>query len=314
MAAYRVGFLGPPGTFTHLALDRLSTLPPDVETSSLGTIDQVISAVEVNELDFGVVPIENSVEGEVTSTLDHLVFRTQRTLIREETVLDVSFDAFKRAEFAAAPSETVVSHRQALAQCKKYISRHNLTAQECESTARACEIVAASSNPSLVAIASIKAGGLFGLKSIDERVEDYLGARTRFLLLSQTLSGTDRPARKTAVVITPPDSRTGILASMMICFSEREVGVSSFSSRPLKTELGAYCFLVTLEGPLEDRRVASALRTILGMGASIKLLGSFGGHPEARVTAPFSQRPPGSISINSDEEALRRFFSPPVTG
>ena len=312
LGEYKVGFLGPPGTFTHLALGQLTTLPQDAEVSSFATIDQVIAAVEDRELDFGLVPIENSVEGEVTSTLDHLVFRTRHTLIREETVLEITFEAFKRPGFAAAPSETVISHRQALAQCKKYINRNNLTPQECDSTAQACEIVAASSDPTLVAIGSAKAGSLYRLESIAQHVEDYSGARTRFLLLSHTLSGSDQHGRKTAVVITPPDTRTGILAAMMIAFSDREVGVSSFSSRPLKTDLGAYCFFVTLEGSLGDRRVASALRAVLDTGASIKLLGSFRGHPGARVTAPFTQRPPGSISIQSEEGELRRFFSPPI--
>jgi prephenate dehydratase len=300
-----IAYLGPPGTFTEQAASSLRTLD-DVRLEPLHSVPEVLESVERNVHQYGVVPIENSVEGEVTSTLDHLIFRSSSILIREEIILPVTFSVFRRSEFTDQEIRKVISHRTALAQCRRFVG--DLEQLSANSTADACDQVAHSEDPHLAAIASPTAGPRYGLAQVAERIEDYIGAHTRFFVVGTTLFPPGPLSMKTTLVITTPDDRIGILSQCLGFFSERNVNILSIYSRPLRSNLGSYCFVATVAGHLSDGSIRDANHELMEIGAAVKPLGSYAAWVGEEVALQFDNRPPGSVDISSPPETMRRLF------
>ena len=267
-----VAYLGPEGSFCHQAARMLHTHAD--EFIPMKDVKSVVAAVERGEVRHGLVPIENSVEGEVTSTVHEIVFNTANVFVREEVVIPVSFHAYTNSPHAMPT--TVVSHPFALAQCQNFISSSNLIVKSADSTSAACENLAKNPDSTVVALGSVLAGELYGLHIYKENVEDNTAAHTKFYLLSRSL-----PAQRTEdeyrtwIALVPPDNHTGVLADILQCFSSRGLAVFSISSRPLRTELGAYCFILTTEGWIGDAAVTEALQELYNIGSTVRVLGSF---------------------------------------
>ena len=266
-----LAYLGPEGSFTHSATGLVSV---DVaERVPMPDVKSVVNAVENGQVMFGVVPIENSVDGEVTSTVDEFVFGTLHTYAREEVVLPVSFDAFVVA--ADAAPKFVVSHPVALAQCRRFIEENGLVPVTASSTSAACRELAESGRTDMVALGSTAAGKTYGLTPYRTKVEDNSRAHTRFVLLSQRLEprrpGTDY---RCWVAVIPPSNRVGVLAEILQFFADRGISLLSVTTRPLRAELGAYCFLLSFDGHIDDPGVQDVMGEIAGIGGSVKVLGS----------------------------------------
>jgi prephenate dehydratase len=269
-----VEYLGPEGTFAHEGTDHLRTVDGHPELVARATVAEVIHDVEEGRCDFGLVPLENSIEGGVTSTIDVLVFEVDGTRIREEVVVPVSFGAHRRRGFETSPPTTLLSHPAGLTQCRRYAAERGLTAVPTDSTSEACRIVALSDDPGLVAVASMKAGELAGLITVDHAVEDFPGAHTRFALVAReglTPSGDD----KSTIVVTPPSEGVGVLLKTLHPISDRGVNISEIVSRPLRSALGEYCFLLTLDRHEQDPAVRDALEELSATGFTVKRLGSY---------------------------------------
>lgn len=267
-------YLGPEGTFAHAATDLLRTAPPGAVLQPRPTVQEVVHAVEAGEARMGLVPIENSVEGGVTGTIDVIVFETTGVVIREEVAVPVAFTAFRRPG-DDTPATTALSHPVGLAQTTKWWGSRDLVARSTSSTSEACRLVAASDEPGLVAIASTKAGAVAGLDVVDQGVEDHPGAQTRFALVAReevAPTGDDR----TTIVVTPPESTVpGVLLRILEPIAAREVNLSNILSRPLRRELGVYCFVITLDRHASDPALGAALDDLRGFGCEVKLLGSY---------------------------------------
>lgn len=269
-----VEYLGPEGTFTHEGTDRVRTLTGPLEFVATPTVQEVIHDVEDGRCDYGLVPLENSVEGGVLTTIDVLVFEVARARIREEVVVPVRFGAHRRVEFVDAPATTMLSHPVGLAQCKRYAAEHGLTVRVTDSTSDACRVVAASDDPGLVAVSSAKAARLAGLVTVEDEVEDFPGAHTRFALVGRDAvdpTGDDR----TTLVITPPSEGVGILLRILRPISDRGINISEIVSRPLRQRLGEYCFLLTIDRHVDDQAVREAVTELDTGGATVKVLGSY---------------------------------------
>lgn len=267
-----IAFLGPEGSFCHQATHLLKT--PSTTLVAMKDVKSVVAAVESGDVDHGLVPIENSVEGEVTSTMHEVVFHTSRVIVREEVVLPVAFHAF-----TASPDvrpTTVVSHPFALAQCQQFIARHGLVSRASDSTSAACRELSESRDTSVVALGSPLAGELYGLHVYEDHVEDNSLAHTKFYLLSRNVSKVRADVDyRTWVAIVPPDNHTGVLAEILASFASRSLAVFSISSRPLRAEIGAYCFILTTAGWIGDAEVQDALNELFSIGCTIRILGSF---------------------------------------
>jgi prephenate dehydratase len=286
-------YLGPEGTFTEIAARAL--FPAGRTPVPLPTVADVVARVDAEDDAVGVVPVENSVNGEVTSTIDLMLFTMARASVVGATTVPVTFEAFAVDDTVApgppdGPRPTVVSHPHALAQCRRFIDSLGATTREASSTAEACRIVAELGDESFVALAAPGVGARLGLRSVATRVEDFPGAATRFLAL-----GHDRPARtsddRTMLVVVPPSDRAGVLAELLTAFSARRVNLFSLHSRPLRSTLGQYCFILTADshhgsGPLRD-----ALRELLGSGHAVKVLGSYPASGAEQPGALFAEMP-----------------------
>jgi prephenate dehydratase len=202
------------------------------------------------------------------------VFNTSRVVVREEVVVPVSFHAFVSS--ADAQPSTVVSHPFALAQCRNFISGLSLAEITSDSTSSACRDLAANPDPARVALGSPIAGEIYGLHVLQRNVEDNAAAHTKFYLLSRQLPAVrSADDYRTWVALVPPDNHTGVLADILHCFSSRSLAVFSISSRPLRIEIGAYCFILTAEGWLGDDGVKEALEDLYGMGCTVRILGTY---------------------------------------
>lgn len=271
-AGYRVGFLGPQGTYCQEAALNIFRDAAILEPYS--SIDAAIRAVAAGEIPECVVPIENSLEGSVNITLDTLAHEVE-LLITREIVMPVRHNLLVRE--ADRGVSLVLSHPQALAQCRRTLKRL-FPAAECravESTAEAARRVA-QGEKGLAAIGSRNAAGLYELEVIAADIQDTTSNCTRFVTLSvQPASGTGTGCWKTSIVCQIDGSKPGSLYRILSEFAEREVNLTKIESRPARTGLGAYLFFLDLEGSAGEVRIREALLAVEAKSIWFKNLGSY---------------------------------------
>jgi prephenate dehydratase len=269
----RIAYLGPPGTFTEQAL--LSE--PDLaaqELLPLPKFSDVLAAAAEGEADWGFVAIENAIEGTVNITLDALAF-DHELLIQREVVLDIHLNLMARPGTALSDITIVSSHPVANAQCRKFLHKElpDAIVKAANSTSEAAQ--QAANEPGMAAIGPAIAARNYGLDIVVPDIADHAGNQTRFVLVSPngvpSASGHD----KTTVVLTQREDRPGSLVAILEEFSARSINLSKLSSRPVKTALGQYCFIVDLNGHIADDVIADSLRSIRAKHADVKFLGSY---------------------------------------
>jgi chorismate mutase / prephenate dehydratase len=274
-----VSFLGPEGTFTHIAARKLFGLA--ARYTEAATISGVFDAVRRGAAAYGVVPIENSTEGSVTYAVDALL--EGGLFIKRELVIEVAHCLLSRAEGLTAV-ERVYSHPQALAQCRAWLAKNLHAAQLVQTTSTAAAAREAASDPAGAAIGSSLAGELSGLPVLRERIQDRAENATRFVVLARedaARTGDDRTTLGFALRDAP-----GALRRALEIFDAEGVNLSRIESRPSQRRAWDYVFLVDLEGHREDPAVARAVAKLRDQTSSVTLLGSYprhaGGGREAR--------------------------------
>ncbi len=278
----RVAYLGPEGTFSHLAARETFGAHADyVAAASLG---EVFAIVERGEAEHGIVPVENTTEGVVTPTLDALL--ASELVISGESLLRISHHLMSRSGQLADVTR-VASHPQPLAQCRIWLDRHlpGIPRQEMPSTATAADL--AHSDASVAAIGSSLVAELRGLRIIAGSIEDQRDNTTRFLVI-----GGDPPPPSghdlTSVAFTVRKGQPGALHQLLEPFSEHGVNLASIQARPLKGTPWEYVFFIDLEGHQREDRVRAAFEEAAGFANSHRVLGSFPRATEARSAG----RPP----------------------
>lgn len=271
--SYKVGFLGPRGTFTEEALLSVMKLDSD-DLISFSNERDVIRAVDKGKVAKGIVPIENSIEGSVNSTLDTLAFEAD-CIIEKEIIISTRHNLIGRKGTDLQDVTTVISHPQATAQCRKYLSKKlkGATILAANSTAEAVKKVA--KGPSnMVAIGTSLAARIYELEVLESDIEDFKDNKTRFVLVGKepvARSGND----KTSVVCFIYEDRPGSLLQILQEFAYRYINLTKIQSRPTKKGLGDYCFWIDIEGHLEDEAIASAIKCLKCKIRSVKVLGSY---------------------------------------
>jgi prephenate dehydratase len=274
----RVGYLGPKGTFTKLAVD---TAFNGEETISYKTIPECIDAVDQDEIDIGVVPLENAIEGTVHLTVDYLVHQV-RLPIFGEIVVPIQQHLLARPNFSGDLSEIteIHSHSHAIAQCHQYLHQNipNANLRFRSSTGRAAEIISESDEP-IVAIGNKLAAQEYGLKIIKENIHDYSNNHTRFVVLAKDkeLIKINHPVsgEKTTLLITMPSDHAGALHQVLSAFSWRKMNLSKIESRPMKTGLGNYFFIIDVNQPYDDVLFPGVKGELEALGCKVTLLGSY---------------------------------------
>jgi chorismate mutase/prephenate dehydratase len=268
-SAVRIAYLGPEGTFTHLAASRqfgsLAAL------TGVPSITDVFAAVERGKADLGVVPVENTTQGIVTETFDALA--DFDVAVCGEAVLRISQDLLSKS---GRPEDVrrVASHPQPLAQCRRWLDRHLPGVERVETPSTAAAARLAAEDGDVAAIASEMAGVVCGLRTIEASIEDRRDNTTRFLVLgkeSPSASGRDL----TSVVFTIRKDEAGALQRLLEPFAGGGINLTSIQQRPMRGKPWEYLFFVDLEGHPSNSRVAEALEAAAGRAHSHRVLGSF---------------------------------------
>ena len=273
----RTGYLGPEGTFTEEAA--LSAVDPR-ELVPFPTIYDVVMAVHEGSVERGIVPIENSLEGSVSATLDTLAMETEDVRIVGEVVHPIRQCLIAREAIELEDIEVLVSHPQANGQCARFVRSRlpGARVMSTSSTADAVRLVAERKEP-WAALGNRLAAELYGCEVLRAGVEDVAGNETRFVWLAR--AGADggagqRGPWKTSIVFWGVGAEApGWLVACLSEFATRGVNLTRIESRPRKQGLGRYMFFADLEGRDEDPHVHDALDAVGRHVETLRVLGSF---------------------------------------
>jgi len=263
----KIGYLGPEGTFSEQAV--LKNFGNGVTRLPLATIDEVFQEVEAGHADFGVVPVENSGEGTVNSTLD--LFLTSRLKICGEVELRVHQFLLGRGRLADV--ERVYSHAQSLAQCRGWLRQHLPRCERLPVSSNAEAARRAKSADDAAAIAGEAAAHVYGLKVLAGPIEDRPDNTTRFLVIGRKLfepSGRD----KTSLLVSVKD-RPGALYELLTPLARRGISMTKIESRPSRQGKWQYVFFIDVEGHVADETLGAALAELGPFAANVKVLGSY---------------------------------------
>lgn len=263
----KIAYLGPQASFTNLAaLKKFGSL---VSYIACNSIAEVFLEVERLDADYGVVPIENSVEGAVSHTLD--VFVDSDLKICSQIILDVTHNLL--ANCAKTKIKKVYSNPQVFGQCRIWLQKNLPNAEliEASSTTRAAEMAKREKNSA--AIASLLASKVYGLKVAAGGIQDSLHNITRFLVIGKHVvakTGHD----KTSLVFSVKD-KVGALYEMLLPFRKYGVNLTKIESRPSKKKAWEYYFFVDINGHQDDDKVKKALKELENKCTHLKILGSY---------------------------------------
>ena len=269
--AKRIAFLGPAGTFSEEAA---LVYDPKGDLEPFPSIPAVAKAVASGIAEEGVVPIENSLEGSVTYTLDILI-EEERLFIRQELVLPIDHCLLGKSWTRAGDIQTVYSHPQALAQCREFLERCFPKSQLVASLSTVAAVDDMKESPvPAAAISPGRAAKIYGVDILAHGIQDNPSNATRFVVLSNA----DHPPTgkdKTSLCFAFSEDKPGLLYNVLGEFSIRHINLAKIESRPTKQSLGQYIFLVDCEGHREDPLVKGVIEFIRSQTTMLKIFGSY---------------------------------------
>ncbi|HFR3941493.1 TPA: prephenate dehydratase [Streptococcus suis] len=268
----QVAYLGPRGSFTHQVAQQAF---PTADLQAFETITEVIKAYETGEVTYSVIPVENSIEGSVHETIDYLFHQAEIHAVAE-IVQPIAQQLL--ATSADMAVEVIYSHPQAIAQGKKYIQEHFPQAriEITASTAYAARFVAEHPEQPFAAIAPQAAAVEYGLEVIAQDIQEISENFTRFWILGDKAPSIvlEQVARKVSLALTLPDNLPGALYKAMSVFSWRGISLTKIESRPLKTALGEYFFILDLDNQSEEL-LAYSQKELTSLDITYKVLGNY---------------------------------------
>ena len=290
----RYGYLGPEGTFTSMALDSWAAAA-DGERTAYGSVDAALAALRAGEIDGAMVPIENSVEGGVSATLDALA-SGDPLVVTGEVLVPITFVLAAPPGTGLVQVRAVGTHSHAWAQVRGWMAETLPDAVYVPtlSTAAAAQGLETGPQPYDAAVCAPAAAHLHGLAVLAEGIGDMQAAVTRFVLVARP-GALPEPtgADKTTVVLFQRDDHAGGLLALLEQFAARGINMTRLESRPTKESMGSYCFSIDLEGHVLDERVGEALMGLRRICAEVRFLGSY----------PRADRQRASIApLTSDED------------
>lgn len=268
----KVAYLGPEGTFSHAAARAFFGLA--ARYSEASTFDGVFDAVSRKQASFGIVPVENSIDGAVPHAIDALV--SGDLLIRAELDLEVSQCLLGRAS-GLASIERVYSKAEALGQCRVWLAKNLSGAQLVQAASTVTAVREAMNDPQSAAIAGMLASELYGLPVMRERIQDRPENFTRFVVVAHedaARTGDD----KTTLAFSLRDGRGALMRALAV-FDAEEITLSRIESRPSREKSWDYVFLADLDGHREDANIGRAMARLREGCPLVKHLGSY---PRAR--------------------------------
>ena len=267
----RLGYMGPEGSYSEEAA---GTYDPKSMKIPFPSIPAVAAAVDSGLADEGVVPIENSLEGSVTFTLDLLIHESD-LFIKHELMLPIQHFLLVPVGIENNDIKIIYSHPQALGQCRSFLTKCFPDAEQVASLSTSAAVKdMLEHDGGAAAIANQRAGQLYGGEVLVENIEDNANNTTRFVVLSKvdhSRTGSD----KTSICFSFSDNSPGLLYRVIGEFASRKINLAKVESRPNKEVLGRYIFLVDIEGHKEDQGVMEALAGLRQKASMVKILGSY---------------------------------------
>lgn len=274
----QIAFLGPIGTYSdeaaHLFAEHLGIESP--EFLECPSFNEVFDAVDRGRCEYGVVPMENSLEGSVTSTLDNFAFSSPATILGQ-TVLSIHHCLLLHPDAELSDVTTVASHPQGLAQCRRYLASKLPNAKTVTTSSTAESARLAAGDVHTAGIANAYAARIHGAKVVETDVEDHFGNQTAFVLIGrqghpQVLEG---KRQKTSLALFLKEDRAGALLMILSELAYAGINMTRLQSRPTKQQLGNYMFFVDFEGDAEDPSVQTALNCLRMKLREVKVLGTY---------------------------------------
>ena len=264
-----VSYLGPKGTFSEIAV--VHYFSNNINKIPKSSIEDVFKSVEKLEVDYGLVPIENSIEGSVNNTLDLL--SVSKALITGEMELNIN-QCLLSKETDIGAIKRIYGHPQSLAQCKKWILK-NLPHAELISVISNTSGAISLKKPGDACIGAEIIADYYSLEINKKNIQDYSNNTTRFLIIGNAIS-TATGADKTSLLIRPPNTgNSGSLYRLLEPFANNEINLSRIESRPSKTKNWNYVFFIDIDGHIENENVQKTVETLKDMTVEIKFLGSY---------------------------------------
>jgi len=279
VAVLKVAFQGELGAYSEMAV--YSFFGSSVEVKPCESFDEVFESVKTGEVDRGVVPIENSIEGSVNRTYD--LFLEYDLKVCGEIIIRISHCLIAHKGTSLEQIKTVYSHPQALAQCRQFLEQHKLKAISTFDTAGSVKLIKEQGLMDAAAIASERAAQLYDMEILAREIEDVKNNSTRFFVLNKKDSpytGQDKTS-----IIFAAKSVPGALYRVLKEFADRNINLTKIESRPTKSTPWEYHFYLDFEGHRTEPKCMEALNSIKDKTIFVKILGSYRAaqKPEAKL-------------------------------
>ena len=265
----KAAFQGELGAYSEMAV--YNFFGQNIEVKPCKSFDDVFENVKIGKVNYGVVPIENSIEGSVNRTYD--LFLEYDLKVCGEIIIRVSHCLIAHKNSKLEQIKTVFSHPQALAQCRKFLEKHNLKAISTFDTAGSVKMIKEEKMMDSAAIASERAAQIYGMTILEREIEDAKNNSTRFFVLDKQdspYSGEDKTS-----IIFAAKSIPGALHKVLKEFADRNINLTKIESRPTKQTPWEYHFYLDFEGHRTETKCQEALKNIKDKTLFIKILGSY---------------------------------------
>jgi chorismate mutase/prephenate dehydratase len=265
----RVAFQGERGAYSESAVYTFFEASADVKPCR--DLAEVFESVDKQEAQFGVVPIENSLEGSINQTYD--LFLTYNLKVRGEIIIRISHCLIANPNTSLSAVKTVYSHPQALAQCRSFLERLGRELIPTYDTAGSVKMLKEKGLKEAAAVASDKAAEIYGMKILAREIEDTPENYTRFFVLSKedsSITGRDKTSIIFAAAHTP-----GSLYHVLGEFAKRDINLTKIESRPTRQKPWEYNFYLDFEGHRTEENCAVALKALEKSTLFLKILGSY---------------------------------------
>ena len=274
-AGPRVGYQGERGAFSEQAVGKLF---PDAEAVPIRTLRQVFEELEASTIDFGLVPLENSLAGSINETYDLL--SGGKAFVVGEVVLAVDHALLALPGTRLGDVKRVASHPQALAQCDEFLATLDAEPVPVYDTAGAAKRIADEERRGEAAIASAQAGEIYGLEVLAESIQTSPINQTRFAAVARELEPL-APADKTSLLLELRHE-PGSLYRSLKPFADRGLNLSKLESRPIGDRPWEYWFYLDVQAGIDDERLKEALAELERDAGRVQVVGSYARWPEAR--------------------------------
>lgn len=276
----RIAYLGPEASFTYLATKGLF---PNEWLVPYTTIPECIEAVAEGKVDLAVVPLENALEGSVPLTVDYL-FHEADLYVTGEVLSKIQQHLLVHKKQMAnwQNLEGIYSHPHALAQCHKFLFYRfgGVPLHQYSSTAAAAKLVSESPERCIAAIGNASAAEKYDLEIVEKNIHDFHFNHTRFFVLSKQnirlpFEHEDGGPKTTLMLTLPTDGVSGALHQVLSVFAWRKLNLSKIESRPLKTGLGDYFFIIDVLADETIPMMKGAIEELGALGCNVKSLGTY---------------------------------------